>query len=266
MDDNLKQKPKVSVIMAAYNEEKSIGRAIQSVLAQTFADWELIIVNDGSTDDTLSEIKKIKDGRVKTITHKKNTSFAQSLNDGILSAKSQYIAIWDADDTCDKTRFEKQVKFMDENPDISACSAWGKMVSENGMVELREPISPEEIKKCLIKFQPIIHSCMLYRASMIKNNPYDTALKRSEDYDLFLRLVKKYKFANIPEFLITFETSDSKKYHIRDKLWSFRVKWRAFTKYGYSWTHIHWLFIPFINIIIPKKLKLFLRKVIGKTG
>ncbi|HAS7841575.1 TPA: glycosyltransferase family 2 protein, partial [Vibrio cholerae] len=124
--------PKISVVMSVYNGEKYLGEAIDSILKQTFSDFEFIIINDGSTDKTLEIIKSYmkKDDRI-VLVSRENKGLIVSLNEGLDLAKGQYIARMDADDISIKSRFEKQIEFLDSNPDIGVCGTWVEVFGEN---------------------------------------------------------------------------------------------------------------------------------------
>ncbi|HCJ66447.1 MAG TPA: glycosyl transferase family 2 [Elusimicrobia bacterium] len=198
--------PKVSVIMAAHNEEHNISRTIKSILNQTFSDFEFIIINDGSTDKTDEIIKKYRyeDKRIHIIS-KENTGLADSLNIGIQHSSGEYIARMDADDVADEKRLEIQVNYLDNNPEIVMVGSWCYLIDldRNIRIECKPPILNEDIRKHLQKDNPFIHSSVMMRKSVInKVGGYDR-IQRMEDYDLWVRITKDYKVANIPMFLIT---------------------------------------------------------------
>lgn len=145
------QDPKVTVLMPAYNAEKYIETAIESILNQTYKDFEFIIVNDCSTDSTLDIIERYakQDKRIKIISNKENQKIAQTLNNGLKEAKGKYIARLDADDWSYPERLEKQVNFMEENPDVVLSS--GNMEICDG--ELKEEEIMEEYKKEVQEFR-----------------------------------------------------------------------------------------------------------------
>lgn len=199
-------KPKVSVIMSAYNEEDSIARAIESILNQTYKNFEFIIINDGSTDRTEKIIKEYqnKDKRIHLIS-KENTGLADSLNIGIKNSSGEYIARMDADDISDEKRLEIQVEFLDNNPEIALVGSWCYLIdlANNKKIECRPPTSDKEIRRYMQKDNPFIHSSIMMRRSVIEETGGYELIKGMEDYELWIRIAKNHKVANIPLFLIT---------------------------------------------------------------
>src|SRR3989344_2183131 len=121
---------RVSVIMPVYNGEKYIADSVQSVLAQTFTDFELIIINDSSTDKTLEVLRRFKDARISIQTNEKNIGSGASRTNAINASTAEYIAILDADDLAFPTRFEKQVAFMDAHPDFGMLATWVRIIDK----------------------------------------------------------------------------------------------------------------------------------------
>ena len=253
--------PRVSVVMAAYNESACLARSIASILAQTLSDFELIVVDDGSTDGTAEILSNLKDPRIITLTHKENRGMAESRNAGVRAARGRYIAVQDADDISVPERLKRQARFLDDNPDISLCGAWGRMLSEGREpVEFQLPTSPEHIRASLVRTNPILDATVMARASVLKENPYDTTLARLIDHDLFLRLGRDHKMANLPEILVDFETSQSWSYQLREQCWKTRIRWRALTRYGYPLSEALWLLAPLPVLLLPAGIKQILRR------
>ncbi len=122
------KKPLVSVIMPVYNAEKYVGEAIESILNQTFTDFEFLIFNDGSTDNSSKIIKSYKDDRIIFFDYKENFGYVKHLNDGIKLAKGEYIARMDADDISLPERFQKQYDFLEKNKDVVLCGTWYRVL------------------------------------------------------------------------------------------------------------------------------------------
>ncbi len=130
----MSENPKVSVIMSVYNGDKYLREAIESILNQTFTDFEFIIVNDGSTDNSLEIIESYDDERIKTINNKKNIGLTKSLNKALKFAKGKYIARQDADDVSLPNRFEKQVEYLDSHPEVALVGTSVYLIDENGKI------------------------------------------------------------------------------------------------------------------------------------
>ncbi|RKY31599.1 MAG: hypothetical protein DRP67_02325 [Candidatus Omnitrophota bacterium] len=198
------KKPKVSVIMAVYNGEKYLKECIDSILNQTFSDFEFIIINDGSTDKTEEILQDFKDERIRIVNNKENLGLTKSLNIGLSISKGKYIARIDVDDIALPQRLEKQVKFLDENQDVGLVGTWFYVIDEEGKIIGKEkyPINDAEIRKVLLKGNPFFSSSVMFRKECIeKAGKFREEFIRAQDYDLWLRISEKYKVANIPEFL-----------------------------------------------------------------
>jgi len=196
--------PKVSVILPVYNCENFISDCVNSILEQTFQDFELIIIDDKSTDNTLKIIQQIKDKRVNLIVKKKNSGYTNSLNLGIAKSKGEYIARIDGDDICMPNRFEKQVSFLDENKEIVACGSFSKIIGSDEIIYT--PEYHEEIILELLRRNCIIHPSVMMRKSAINSLSvaYDVSKEPAEDYDLWVRLAKVGKLHNIQEVLLNY--------------------------------------------------------------
>jgi len=189
--------PTISVIMPVYNCAEYVGRAIKSILNQTFTDFELIIVDDGSTDDTVCQVNQIHDGRLLLyqITGEK-TSFgaAGALNLGISKARGKYIARQDGDDYSLSDRLERQAKYLDDN---SVCSVVGTgMVLTDGYGEISRFLYHRHfvgLKDLVDNWPCVAHPTVMMRSEVFRDiGNYDETIDYCEDYDLWLRIVEHY--------------------------------------------------------------------------
>lgn len=197
--------PKVSVIMAAFNEEQHIRRSICSILNQTFRDFELIVIDDGSTDRTAKIIKNINDRRIVYIHNELNLGLTKSLNRGLDIASGQLIARMDADDFALPARLDRQVaEFSRKN--IEICGTWGavKFKGVSVVKKYKPPILNDDIIRRMSVANPLIHSSvMLDRMKIGCNLRYNEFFNVFEDYELWVKLAKVgFKFYNIPEYLV----------------------------------------------------------------
>jgi glycosyltransferase involved in cell wall biosynthesis len=259
-------KPLISVIMPVYNAEKFIGRAIDSVLKQTFKDFELIILNDKSSDSTLEIIKKYLeiDSRIRLITFDTKSTVATLLNKGVEVAKSNIIARMDADDYSLKTRFEKQYKKINENDKYAIVGANIIIVDEDYLtISSRSyPTNSKDLKKMMLRYSPFAHPVVMFRKDYFQEfNGYNANIPHVEDIDLWFRLGTKYEFASIDEPLLKYTllfNSNSHKNVKRQELEGFEVKWRAVTKYGYkpSFYDISYNVLQYLTFwIMPPKFR-----------
>lgn len=206
-------KPDISVIMSVYNGETYLEEAINSVINQTFKNWELIIINDCSSDKTapiLADFAK-KDERIKVHTNEVNLKLPTSLNKAISLSEGKYIARMDADDICLPDRFEKQFKFMEANPDV-ALSSPRFLTLKNGVYAsggISGRCDFNAIKAMLLVTNPILHPGVIAKAEVMKELKYDTSLTCTEDLELWTRFAKNnYKMQVLPEFLLIYRLHD----------------------------------------------------------
>lgn len=196
--------PEVSVIMSVYNGEKYLEEAIDSILNQTFNDFELVIVDDGSFDQTAAIIKNYKDPRIKYF-YQKNRGASHGRNRCIKESKGEYIACMDSDDISVPERIEKQVYFLEKHPDIGIVGSWATKITEDGesMLTMEMPQDDFSIRKLLKTDSPFFHSSVMFRRCLFNsccNYPVD--FSQGEDWILWHQFSRKTIMANIEEALI----------------------------------------------------------------
>jgi glycosyltransferase involved in cell wall biosynthesis len=195
--------PKISVVMPTHNAETHLSKAIDSILAQTFDDFEFLIIDDNSSDRTREIIKAYNDKRIRLIDGCCK-GLAAALNQGIREAKGMYIARMDADDVALPIRFEKQVAYMDIHDDITVLSAWQEHRWENGVKKcIHRPFAKNEELMISFAFGPsVCHSTvMLRRCDIIENKFFYPEDSPCEDGELWMRIIKTHKFATIQQVL-----------------------------------------------------------------
>lgn len=201
----MKEDPLVSILMPVYNAEKFLREAIESVLNQSYKNFELILINDGSTDNTQKIIDSYHDPRIKKF-NQDNMGVSRSLNRGIDLAKGEYIRRHDADDISRPNMLETQVNFLKENPSIDFVSTQIAFMSPNSKIskKYRQPknhyFGNDEHKLVKIEdfnpYSPIVHGTVLGPTKRFKEmNGYRTEFLTAEDNDLWLRIIEKYNFA-----------------------------------------------------------------------
>lgn len=206
-------KPEISIIMSVYNGETYLKEAIESVIKQTFKNWELICINDCSTDSTSEILAEFasSDERIKVHTNEVNLKLPTSLNKAISLSSGKYIARMDADDICLPDRFEKQFKFMEENKDI-ALSSCRFMTVKNGVYMSGGAGGRgdnDAIRAMLFVTNPILHPGVIAKAEVMKKFNYDTTLTCTEDLELWTRLaMENQKMAILPECLLIYRLHD----------------------------------------------------------
>lgn len=196
--------PKVTVLMSVYNGEKFLQESIKSILEQTFKDFEFLIIDDGSSDGSKEIVQSFNAPRIILIENEKNIGLAQSLNKGLKLAKGQYIARMDADDISLPDRLEKQVSFMDNNPEIDVCGSWIKLFDNKKSSIRKYPEKDLEIKAHLFFNSYIAHPTVILRKCSFQkyNLFYSSDFKAAQDFDLWTRAAKNCNFTNLPEVLL----------------------------------------------------------------
>lgn len=197
----------VSVIIPAYNAERTIQETVDSVLNQSCSNFELIIVNDGSTDNTLEMVQKIKDPRIKILSFE-NSGPATSRNRGIDVARGEFISFLDADDLWTSDKLEEQVKSFDKHPEAGVVYSWAAFIDESGkFLHAMEPIYYEGnvYKELLVWCFIISGSNVLARSKCIRSvGKFDPNVNSAEDWDFCIRLASKWRFAVVPRYQILY--------------------------------------------------------------
>lgn len=197
--------PKVTVLMPAYNAGKYIGEAITSVLEQSFTDFELLIINDGSTDETVNIVRSFNDPRIILI-NQDNKGIASALNVGLNYARSPYIARFDADDVCYPNRLRAQYDFITAYPEYSVIGSAADYVDAEGhFIFTHHPAGHlnEEIQQLKFSVCPFIHSSVFYKKEVIVNNGgYNEHAYTYEDHFLWVNILKNEKACNLSQALI----------------------------------------------------------------
>ena len=205
--------PLISVIMSVYNGEAYLAEAVESVIGQTFANFELIVINDCSSDSTGSILAELssKDSRIKVHTNEVNLRLPASLNKAISLCQGKYVARMDADDICLPDRLEKQYQFMEENPDV-ALSSCRFMTMKNGVYASGGAggrCDHEALRAMLLVANPILHPGVMAKAEVMKRFLYDTTLTCTEDLELWTRMAMAgLKMQILPECLMLYRLHD----------------------------------------------------------
>lgn len=196
--------PKVSVIMPVYNETENVLKyAINSILKQTFTDFELIIINDGSVMDIDSVINSYNDDRIRYHKNEKNLGIIKTLNIGLDLAKAEYIARMDADDISIRTRFEEEVLILDENPQVGVVASGA--VKFPSKMHIQAPQSSEDLKYLSMCYANcVVHPSVMMRKSVLDNHniKYSDEFWHAEDYCLWMELFKHTEFYTIQKPLV----------------------------------------------------------------
>ncbi len=202
--------PRISVLLPVYNGERFLHEAIDSILQQTFPDFELLILNDGSTDSTEEIIRSYSDSRIRYLKNEQNLRLIATLNKGIEHAKGTYIARMDADDVAMPKRLEKQYSFMEMNPQVGLCGTFLQNIGRAQNV-VQFSTSDEEIRYRLLFSTYLRHPTVMMRQSVIKQHHlrYNESYLHVEDYKLWRDFAEVSQLAIIPEVLLQYRVHES---------------------------------------------------------
>ena len=280
----MRNKPKISVIMSVYNGMPFLKEAVESVLEQTYKNFEFIIVDDGSTDNTWTYLQSLKDKqslrsssaswrtaglkRIKLIKNKKNLSLAASLNKALKHTRGDYIARMDADDVSKPERLATQMDFMKKNPAVDICGSFVEVINEGNKVigKIEKPTTDHQIKKELFWLTPLLHPTWFAKREVFeKLNGYDQKWDYVEDFE-FLTRAKDYKMANIPEYLLLFRSQATRRSQKTiEKIYrnSLKLRLKIFKEHKLGIGYLPILFRSYISTyFFPTRLKVILNKLI----
>ena len=249
---------RISVVMSVFNEENHLSDAIESILNQTYADFEFIICDDASEDNSVNIIRRYMelDRRIILLQNDKNMGLAASLNKGIRAAKGEFIARMDADDISLSDRFEKQVNYLDYHRNLAFVCGGAHLFDDNGIWGQRVyniPLTKENI----FKYRPVIHPTVMIRKEILDHvggYTVSTYTRRGQDYDLWCKIYSYgYIAANMNEILLNYrENKDSyKRRRFKYRIHSCKVRryWRRKLKLPFLYEL--YAFKPIIAGLIP---------------
>lgn len=256
--------PRVSVIMSVYNGEQYLTEAIDSILNQTFTDFEFIIINDGSTDGTADILRSYEDPRLR-IVEQENIGLTRSLNRGILLAQGEYIARMDDDDLSLPERLDRQVAFLNAHPEVGILGTACRIVDEVSTQEweMHPPLSDGQIRQRLIRGNPFIHSSVMMRKSILQAvGGYNEAYPYIQDYELWVRLAAHTRLANLPDVLHVRRfhwgaISTTKRTELL-RLWlRMRIRYEAFQRLDYPWYYAVYILQPLLFTLVELRPKIW---------
>jgi GT2 family glycosyltransferase len=202
--------PKISVVIITYNRAALLPRAVESVLAQSYRDFELLIIDDASIDETEKVARSLaaRDERVKYFKNEFNLDISKSRNHGVALAQGEYVAMLDSDDYwLDKDKLKKQVAYLEEHPEVGVIGTAIRCEDEHGQL-LKEDIyavDDREIRARMLWKNQIAQSSVLFRKeAYVSSGAYDESLRIGEDYDLWLKIGRRWKFANLPQVMVAY--------------------------------------------------------------
>jgi glycosyltransferase involved in cell wall biosynthesis len=192
--------PELTIGLPFYNDKKTLEQALKSVLVQTYQNWELVLIDDGSSDGSLEIARQLKDPRIRLISDGENKGLIARLNQVVQVATGKYIARMDADDLMDKTRLEKQMNYLRNHPDIDLVDTGVYSIDQDGIPVGKRGLqdiatNPKEI----LRHAMLIHASVVGKRSWFLSNPYNNEFTRAEDYELWCRTFRHSAFARIKE-------------------------------------------------------------------
>lgn len=261
--------PRVSVLMPAYNAERYVSEAIESMLDQSFPDFELVVVDDGSTDGTGEIVERFadRDPRVRLVRCEENGGIARALNRGLDAARGEYIVRMDSDDWSYPYRLERQVAFMDANPEVDVSGS-AIEVCDRALRPLnvrRYRTTDQELRERVFHYSPFAHPAVIYRTEAARAiGGYNPALSDADDYDFFLRLGRDGQFANLPDVLHRLRTrpdSVSQGKGPRTERLTIYTRFKAAIEYGYPMSGFEFAYSVLqyaSTYVIPPRVKFWL--------
>ena len=261
--------PKVSVLMPNYNCESYLSEAIESILNQSFTDFEFIIIDDWSTDNSWKIIQEYakRDNRIRAVKNEENLKICKTLNKWIEFAKWEYIARMDSDDISMIDRFEKQVKFLDSHHEIWIIGWSMDIINEKWKIYSKREynLSDTEIRNKIFRYSPFCHPVVMMRKTALdKSGWYDNELVYSEDYDLYFRIWMYSKFWNLADTLIKYRMYDwnstTKKLKQMER-GTISIRNKAVKDYWYKmsvWDYVYNELQNLSTYIVPGKVKIWL--------
>jgi glycosyltransferase involved in cell wall biosynthesis len=200
--------PRISVVMPVFNASLFLRQAVDSVLSQTFGDFELIAIDDGSRDDSLQILGSYRDSRIRIVSNETNRGLIYTLNRGLSLARAKIVARMDADDVCRPERFARQTAFLDAHPEVALVGTWVQLIDDEGRRSWKgEPYPADDsiIHSFLLRECCFYHPTVMFRRDAVLGvGGYADFPRHAEDYDLWLRLSDRHVLANLPEQLLDY--------------------------------------------------------------
>jgi len=230
MDDDV-SRPRISVLMPVYNGATYLQEALNSILSQTYSNFELIALYDNSSDSSMDILRACVDPRLVIFENEHKSGLAAVLNSGLAMAQGEFIARMDCDDISHPERFARQVAFLDANPDIAICGTWFRGINPSGALAgpaERPGTDPSSVYSINFFKSTLAHPTVMMRASaLFENGLKYSEVEHTEDYDLWSRALVHCRIANIPEFLLLYRRHPHQSSNVHDKLWESTKQIRA---------------------------------------
>ena len=256
--------PRISVVMPVHDGERWLREAVDSVLAQTFGEFELLVIDDGSTDGTAGILEGCRDPRLR-VARQPRAGLTVSLNRGVRMTTAPLVARMDADDVALPERFAQQASFLDAHPEVGLLGTGCHEIAPSGEIlrTIRPPVDYMAIRRALIRANPFVHSSvMMRRAALERVGGYDESLRVAQDYDLWMRLSRVARLANLRDPLMLRRLTPGMVSRARETerlRAELRIKGQALQSGAYpAWCAIY-LVKPLLALAIPARLRGVLR-------
>jgi hypothetical protein len=202
--------PLITILMPIHNGAATLKEAMDSMLGQSLADFEFLIVDDASTDESAAIVQKCRDPRIRFIPSRERLKLSGALNLGLEQARGRYIARMDADDISLPRRLEIQARFMDQNPGIGLCGSWIRYFGAKNSV-LERPLHHEDIRAFTLIDTPFAHPTVMFRRDVMEQHQlrFDGSYFPTEDFELWTRALRHFATANLPEVLLRYRAHGS---------------------------------------------------------
>ncbi len=258
--------PKISVLTPAYNVSEYIGESIESILSQTSDDFEYVILDDCSEDNTWDIIQNYasNDERIIALKNEKNLGIAGNRNEALKHAQGKYIVWQDSDDISLPQRLEKQSQFLEAHPEVGIIGGFLQFFDKKGLGGIRKyPFDDESIRRNIFKYSPVAQpAAMIRKQCLDEAGEYDLRYPPADDLDMSFRIGQKYKFANLQEIVVHYREHDasatySKLKHIETKTLELRKKYAQTEHYEMSTSDKIYNYLQASSMhIMPAKLRI----------
>ncbi len=257
--------------MAVFDGAPWVGAAVASLLAQTLAELELIVIDDGSTDATPEVLAALHDPRLR-VERRARRGLTRSLARALELAQAPLVARLDADDVALPERLARQRQFLDANPEVGLLGTAAREVDLAGqeVAIVRPPVDDAAIRRALIRGNPFVHSSVMMRRSALDRvGGYDESVSVAQDYDLWMRLAGVTRLANLPEALVIRRLAPGRVSAVRDDdrlRTEARVRWRAVRSRAYPWWCVLFALRPLVALALPVAWRHSLRRATRMEG
>lgn len=260
---------RVSVLIGAYDSAATLRASIDAILGQTVEDLELIVVDDGSTDDSAAIARAVGDPRVRVLEMGRNVGIARSLNAGIEAARAPIVAVQDADDLSDPTRLERQLAVLESSLDVAVVGCRMREVDADGReLTPRTAFAAGDVRGVLLRFNPIPNTAAMFRRDAVLGvGGYDARYRYATEYDLWLRLAERWRVVTIDEVLATRVmggTNVAARAEREQTREAIVIRLRALARRR-TLRGAHGLALPAISYVTPMALKRARRRRLGQA-